>query len=359
MKKFITALLSICLVVSMFCTMSQSASAAVITRGSCGTDVTYEYDSSNGVLSIQGRGRMDNYLKSGTAPWYKNRLNIKAIIIGGGVSYIGEYAFKYCQAETVAVPVSVTEIGMKAFIYTDRLRQVLYAGTQSQFKAIRIATGNSAFKTAPVTFGSSFSVASVTPVSSPLVQTSGLTYTYSSGVLTIKGKGDMKNYIADMSGRPEWVKYRSQAKSIVIASGVTSIGDYAFSDFTAVTSVTIPSTVTKIGYRAFYKNYALKTVTLPGSVTSIGKNAFQNCTGLEKVTLPGSLTEIPAYCFNQCSRLRTVSLTSSVTRIGSCAFESCSVLSSVIFRGTATAFKSITIDSGNAKFKNAAVTYTK
>lgn len=361
MRNLTKTIFSICLVLALTFSITSGASAAETasagtSRGSCGASLTYEYNSSTGCLSIQGSGRMDDFLKSGTAPWYKDRLNIKTIIIGSGVTYLGEYAFKYCQAEIVAVPVSVAQIGMKAFIYTDNLKQVCYSGTKSQFSAIQIASGNSAFKTAPLSCGSSLSLASVSPASAAAAQTSALTYTFSSGVLTIKGKGAMKNYIADMSGRPEWVKYKSQAKSIVITSGVTSIGDYAFSDFTAVTSVTIPSTVTKIGSRAFYKNYALKIVTIPNSVTSVGKNAFQNCTGLEKVTLSGSLSEIPAYCFNKCSSLRTVILTSRTTRINSCAFDG-TALETVSFRGTAAAFKSITIAGGNTKFKNAKVSY--
>lgn len=361
MKNLTKTIFSICLVLALTFSITSGASAAETasagtSRGSCGASLTYEYNSSTGCLSIQGSGRMDDYLKSGTAPWYKERLNIKTIIIGSGVTYLGEYAFKYCQVENVSVPASVAQIGMKAFIYTDSLKQVFYSGTKSQFSAIQIASGNSAFKTAPLSCGSSLSLASVSPASAAKTDSSALTYTFSSGVLTIKGKGAMKNYIADMSGRPEWIKYKSQAKSIVIASGVTSIGDYAFSDFTAVTSVTIPSTVTKIGYRAFYKNYALKIVTLPNSVTSVGKNAFQNCTGLEKVTLSGSLSEIPAYCFSQCSSLRTVTLTSRTVRINSCAFDG-TALETVSFRGTAAAFKSITIAGGNTKFKNAKVSY--
>lgn len=369
MKKFINTLFSICLVFALIIGMSASVYAAedlsqgstaetYQSSGSCGAGVTYALNSSNGVLVISGSGRMDDYLKSGTAPWYKDRLNIKAIIVGSGVTYIGEYAFKYCQAETAAIASSVTEIGMKAFIYTDCLKQVYYTGTQNQFKAIQIATGNSSFKTASVAYLSSLTMAVPAPAVSALaVPASTITWSFSGGVLTIQGRGSMKNYIADMSGRPDWVKYKTQARSIVIGSGITSIGDYAFSDFTNVTSVTIPSTVTKIGYRAFYKNYALTSVTVPDSVTSIGKNAFQNCTGLVSVKLSGSVSEIPAYCFNRCSKLKSVSLTSYTTKIGSCAFDGCSALAAVSFRGTSGAFKSITICSGNSKFKNAKVSY--
>lgn len=369
MKKLFNALFSICLALALMGTMTASVYAAedlseastaetYQSSGSCGTGVTYAFNSSTGLLAINGSGRMNDYLKSGTAPWYKDRLNVKAIIIGSGVTYIGEYAFKYCQAETVALASSVSEIGMKAFIYTDSLKQVYYTGSQSQFKTIQIASGNSSFKTSPIAYMSSLTMAvAAAPVSALAVPASTITWTFSGGVLTIQGKGSMKNFIADMSGRPEWVKYKTQAKSIVICSGITSIGDYAFSDFNNVTSVTIPSTVAKIGYRAFYKNYALKSVVLPNSVTSVGKNAFQNCTGLTSVTLSGSMSEIPAYCFSKCEKLKSIVLTSYTSKIGSCAFDGCSALETVSFRGTSSAYKNITISNGNSKFKNAKVSY--
>ena len=71
---------------------------------------------------------------------------------------------------------------------------------------------------------------------------SNLTWTLDSeGVLTISGSGDMY----DRRIVP-W-DYRSRVKSAVIAEGVTSIGNGAFSDCNSLTSVTIPDSVTRIG----------------------------------------------------------------------------------------------------------------
>ncbi len=73
---------------------------------------------------------------------------------------------------------------------------------------------------------------------------------------------------------------------------VTSIGNYAFSRCTGLTSVTIPNSVTSIGSIAFSSCSSLTSVTIPNSVTSIGSNAFQGCRSLTSVTIPNSVTSI-------------------------------------------------------------------
>lgn len=62
-------------------------------------------------------------------------------------------------------------------------------------------------------------------------------------------------------------------KSVVIPNGVSSIGDYAFTD-DGLTNVVIPNSVTSIGEKAFYKCTRLSNMTIPESVASIGHDAF-------------------------------------------------------------------------------------
>ena len=151
-------------------------------------------------------------------------------------------------------------------------------------------------------------------------------------------------------------------QNAVITSG-TSIGSYAFEDYTGLTSVTIGNSVTSIGYRAFSGCSSLTSVTIPDSVTSIGDSAFYNCTGLTSVyisniaawcgidfngaytnplsyahnlylngelvtdlAIPDSVTSIGSYAFEDCSGLTSVTIPNSVTSIGDRAFSGCDAL---------------------------------
>ena len=97
-----------------------------------------------------------------------------------------------------------------------------------------------------------------------------------------------------------------EIKDLVIPNSVTSIGRYAFSDCTGLTSITIPNSVTSIGNRAFYGCSGLTSVTIPNSVTSIDYRAFEDCIGLTSITIPNSVTSIGDYAFSGCTGLTDV-----------------------------------------------------
>jgi len=67
----------------------------------------------------------------------------------------------------------------------------------------------------------------------------------SSGKLTISGTGGIEDKLK------VWDDYKESIRSVVINSGITSIGSKAFKRFPELTSVTIPDSVTSIGVDAF------------------------------------------------------------------------------------------------------------
>ena len=140
--------------------------------------------------------------------------------------------------------------------------------------------------------------------------------------------------VSDCDGTVTSIKIPSNVESNGQTYTVTSIGNFAFSWCTGLTSVTIPDSVTSIGYGAFSECISLTSVTIPDSVTSIGDFAFTHCAGLTSVTIPGSVTSIGDYAFSECSGLTSVDIPDGVTSIGDRAFGNCTELTSVTFAGT-------------------------
>ena len=122
---------------------------------------------------------------------------------------------------------------------------------------------------------------------------------------------------------PESVTYEN------VTYSVTSIGQYAFSGCSGLTSITIGNNVTSIGDVAFQKCSGLISVTIPNSVTSIGSSAFYNCTGLTSVTIGNSVTSIGSCAFYECTGLTSITIGNSVTSIGHDAFSCCSSISNI------------------------------
>jgi len=157
-----------------------------------------------------------------------------------------------------------------------------------------------------------------------------LTWMIKNDTLTISGNGAMKGYT---EGIPMWhedydePEYYTYSK-VSIGSGVTSIGAYAFSSCSNISSVNIPNTVTSIGENAFERT-AIAEINIPQSVKSMGAFAFNCCTNLTNVEIPSSVTTIGNGTFDSCTNLTSVEIPSSVTTIGHGAFYGCTNLTNV------------------------------
>ena len=110
------------------------------------------------------------------------------------------------------------------------------------------------------------------------------------GVLIVSGTGDMADY-DDEDNLPPWSDYIESISSVVVESGVTSIGDCAFSGFTGLTQVTIGADVARIGGDAFSLT-ALTEVFVPSSVEEIGPTAFVGMTFSEDDDITTTLQRI-------------------------------------------------------------------
>ena len=95
-------------------TLLVSLSAYAEKSGTCGDNLQWKL-TDEGVLTITGTGKMKDWDYFNDSPWHENE-SVKQVIIGDGVTTIGEWAFLDCSSLTsVTIPNSVTTIGKNAF----------------------------------------------------------------------------------------------------------------------------------------------------------------------------------------------------------------------------------------------------
>ncbi len=195
-----------------------------------------------------------------------------------------------------------------------------------------------------------------------------LNWSFSDGVLTISGYGEMYDY-SDYNAVP-WGAVGQQIQEIVVTDGVNSIGDYAFYWCSNLRRVVLPGSLTRIGSYAFYSCKSLDGITLPENLLTIGSYAFGECEALERIILPHSVTELGAFVFAWCTSLNHVvipgnisrieegtfwyciamtdiALDNSVTSIGEAAFGRAESLKTVYYIGSSNEWGQVNVDSGN------------
>jgi hypothetical protein len=192
-----------------------------------------------------------------------------SVTIPNSVTSIGEFAFYKCSGLTsITIPNSVTSIGNYAFRYCSGLTSVTIPNSVTSI-------GQSAF------YGCS-----------------GLTSITIPNSVTSIGGGAFSGC--------------SGLTSVTIPNSVTSIGNYAFSSCSGLTSIVVESGNNKYDSRnncnAIIETSSNKLIvgckyTLIPNVTSIGGYAFSGCSGLTSITIPYSVTSIEENAFWNCSGL--------------------------------------------------------
>ena len=273
------------------------AVATEIASGTCGAEgdnLTWTLDS-DGILTISGTGAMADYAFDNsnststiTTPWYIYKSNIKSIVIGDGVTSIGNHAFYDCRdAIGITIPDSVASIGDMAFASCGRLTSIAVPNGIASI-------GEGAFY-------------------------------YCTGLESIAIPNSV-TVIGDYAFRE-----CSNLTSITMPNNIASIGEGIFYRCNSLTDVAIPSSVKSIGDFAFNCCNSLTSIDIPSGVKNIGKEVFLGCSELSSVTMPDSITSLGDYAFDSCVGLTNITIPSSVTNIGYGTFYDCTSLNNVIF----------------------------
>ena len=327
MQKTVQRIVSI--VLSMVIALSvlmMNVSAAVTASGTCGrygNNLTWTLE--NGVLTVSGQGDMMGHYENGDSiPWrlYDDgtvipkdlRSEIQSVVIGNGVTSIGERAFDGCSnLKNVTIADSVKRIADWAFYECTNLSSVSI-GSGSQLTSI----GEYAFAYAG--FNSIVLPSSLTSVGEGAFALNG-------SLEEITLPNGLESIPAYMCG------YCENLKKVTISGSAQCrrIGNLAFCS-TSLTSFSVPSAVQSIGYGAFQFCYSLQNVIFSGpsnALEIIEACAFLSCNKLTTVVLPEQLKSIADQAFERCEGMTSVSFPNSIEHIGNGTFGDCLNLTSV------------------------------
>lgn len=129
----------------MFYCLSEYGYCGIIDSGYCGDNAQWILFE-DGILSIYGTGRMNDWYDESYPTWEEHKNNINAVAIDEGITYIGAYAFwKANELYTFIIPSTVTKIGHGAFTtYNDETfeKLVIFQGSPDMWNNIDVADGN-------------------------------------------------------------------------------------------------------------------------------------------------------------------------------------------------------------------------
>ena len=277
-------------------------------QNSCGENLTWTL-SDNGLLTISGNGKMDNYDSAKKTPWHDCADQIKEIIIEKGVTSIGNFAFYgLTDIKEITLPKGMEVVGDYAFKGCISLESV-------ELPKYLWKIGESAF----------YGCKSLKAMNMPDTITV-------MGAYAFKGCESMESlHISNnLYGLNESAFYGCKSLTeIVVPEGIKRIDGYVFKNCSGVTKVELPSTLAKLGESAFYGCSSMTNMVIPTDVTSIGGYTFKNCLALEEITLPENLSTIGEAALYGCSNLKEIVIPDTVTKINSYAFKNCISLKDV------------------------------
>lgn len=313
MKRILSLLLSVTLIISIFSAFDISAYALPITTsGKCGDNATWSY--SNNTITISGTGKMFNYDYTRSAatnwmnvydyPWSDLITRTENLVIEEGITEIGIYNFASMSAlKNVEFPSTLKKVGYDAFINCQRLEKVNIPSLEDW---------------CDINF--------VNQTSNPTQYANNL-------------------YVND------------ELIENLILPEVTEIKPYAFCNMRYLTSVVMPDTIETIGLCAFCNCYMLKNITFSKSIKTIGYEAFEACKGLSEINLPNSLTTIQPNAFFECVNLKAVHFGYSISKIDESAFEECNSITDVYYYGDNNSWDRIVINDFNEALLEANIHY--
>lgn len=326
-SKFLRRLTALALVLCMLAALTAEIFAAdIIGSGYCGAEgdgknLLWSLDSA-GTFTIKGTGKMKDYTGS-DAPWYSARNRIKRLVLGTGITSIGDYAFNNCTKLTgsLIIPAGVARIGKGSFFSCSKLNSLTLPESITSI-------GWGAFGSC-----SGFTGSLILP--NGIIDIGGSAFAHCRG---FSGSLSIPDSVTSI-GESAFYGCSGFTGNLRIPDSIISIEDNVFYECTGFNGqLIIPDSVTSIGYSAFYGCSGFTgNLKIPNSVTSIRGGSFRGCSGFSgRLTIPNSVTSIEWYAFSGCTGFTgNLAIPDSVTKIECGAFMDCTGLDGIYFFGDA------------------------
>lgn len=351
---------------------------------------------------------------------------IPAAIDGVAVTKIGQGAFMAKDIENVVIPSTVTYVGDYAFDYCDSLEALYFYGecpstladaTYDMSTDVVIYCKQQYLSGYEWDMGDYFSVSgtirnALEDPAYPAAPAHSFEYTDNgdgthtgtcsdSGCTeTVTEKHTFENAVCTLCGAkanvndPSFFNYKVENGAATIigynANGlggeitlpstytdetgttypVTAIGEWAFCGngnnantdaeaLSKITKITVPASITTVGRCGFNSigrymsgQYNVREIVFEAENVTFGSAALGGNPNLTSVTLPSKLTEISSSMFSKDTALTELTIGASVTKIGAQAFDGCTALTTVTFDGTTPPEMAVTTSypTGNYPF---------
>ena len=339
--------------------------ASGVTSGNCGAEgdgsnVTWNFDTATGTLTISGTGAMADYTVNDTGddrPWKDYAESITKVQISEGVTSLGNSAFRnFTALKETNIPASITQLGDHIYRGDASLTTVNWA---EGFKAPTITDTDSNAEIYSGKYVPTSMFDGCTSLGADQELSAWLPKSFTGvGCAAFRGtafkvdfeKWTKLSYIGARSFermpnldtvtvKSDWTlglrgKDESKSSCAFIGSGVKNaviesrenIPFGLFQDCKSLTSVTLPDDVKTIGLHAFAGTTALESIDLK-NVETISGYAFSG-SGIKELVFPESLKMVKGRAFSKNEALTELTINSSNLEIEG-AFMGCSALSYV------------------------------
>ena len=215
--------------------------------GSCGNNVTWEYESDSKTLYISGSGEMNDYGGSSEMafgindrPWENIINNIIVVKVLDGVTSIGNGSFYGCEnLTTIELANSITSIGSEAFYNCNSLVSITLPENLQLI-------GNRSF----------YGCTELTSITIP-------------NLVKKLGVGVFQNC--------------KHITSVTMGNRISSIKSYTFDGCSRLNSITLSNEIISIGDYAFSYCYRLASIKFGEFLENISASAFAGCYSLSDV----------------------------------------------------------------------------